>query len=232
MRKYNFIKAILGWVFRIIFRIKYVNREKQPPKGTPYIVCSNHSHFFDVVPIGLALDPQIHFMAKKEVFKTPFLRGVAKIMGAYPVNRGGGDIGAIKKTIDLLKKGECVGIFPQGTRCSYIDPSLTEPKEGIGVIASRAGVGILPVCVRTKRNKMGVFRKTEIVIGDYIPPEALEFSELNGMEKHKAITNLAFSQVCKMNNEIERKPLSAEKTAEILEKIDRKMNKHNDKSSK
>ena len=60
MRKYNFIKAVLGWIFRIAFRIKYVNREKQPPKGTPYIVCSNHAHFFDVVPIGLALDPQIH----------------------------------------------------------------------------------------------------------------------------------------------------------------------------
>ena len=51
---------------------------------------------------------------------------------------------------------------------------------------------------------MGVFRKTEIVIGDYIPPKELEFPELSGMEKHKAITNLAFSQVCKMNNEIEK----------------------------
>ena len=227
MKRYNFIKAILGWIFRIVFRIKYVNRENQPPMGTPYIVCSNHAHFFDVVPIGLALKPQIHFMAKKEVFKTPFLRGVAKLMGAYPVNRGGNDIGAIKKTIEILKNGGCVGVFPQGTRCSYIDPALTEPKEGIGVIAARAGVGILPVCVRTKRNKMGVFRKTEIVIGEYLPPEKLEFPELTGMEKHKAITNLAFSQVCKMNNEIEREPLPPERTAQILEEINRKT--HNQK---
>ena len=197
MRKYNFIKAILGWVFRIIFRIKYVNREKQPPKGTPYIVCSNHSHFFDVVPIGLALDPQIHFMAKKEVFKTPFLRGVAKIMGAYPVNRGGSDIGAIKKTIDLLKKGECVGIFPQGTRCPYKNPRETEIKDGIGMVAKRAGVGILPVAIKTKKGKVKLFRRTELIIGEYIPLEELMLEGTN-KEQYETITKTAFNETCKL----------------------------------
>ena len=124
MKRYNFIKAILGWIFRIVFRIKYVNRENQPPMGTPYIVCSNHAHFFDVVPIGLALKPQIHFMAKREVFKTPFLRGVAKLMGAYPVNRGGNDIGAIKKTIEILKNGGCAGEFRQFFLAQFLMSSI------------------------------------------------------------------------------------------------------------
>ncbi len=227
MKRYYFVKAILGWLFKILFQIKIVNPENEPPKEIPYIVCSNHSHFFDVVPIGLGLKKQVRFMAKKEAFKTPFLKGVCKLMGAYSVDRGAGDIGAIRKTIELLKNGESVGIFPQGTRCAYIDPRETEPKEGIGMIAMRAGVGILPVCVRTKRNKMGLFRKTELVIGEFLTPEALEFPELHGMEKGKAITKLAFDKVCDMNDQIKRKPLSPKKLAEAREKIERKM--HNQK---
>ena len=133
---------MLSWFFKFIYNIKVVNPENRPPKDTPFIVASNHSHFFDVVPIGLAFEQQIHFMAKKEAFKTPILRGVCKLMGAYAVDRGAGDVSAVKKSIELLKSGESICIFPQGTRCPYIDPKETEPKDGIGMIAARAGVGI------------------------------------------------------------------------------------------
>jgi 1-acyl-sn-glycerol-3-phosphate acyltransferase len=228
MKRYNVVKALLGWLFRILFRIKFVNRENEPPKELPYIVCSNHSHFFDVVPIGLALRKQVRFMAKKEAFETPFLRGVCKIMGAYSVDRGAGDIGAIKKTIEILNSGQSIAIFPQGTRCSYIDPRETEPKDGVGMIAMRAGVGILPVCVRTKRNKMGLFRRTELVMGDFISHEELEknFEGLHGMEKGHAITKYAFEKICDLNDGIERKPLPPERIAKIQEEIDRKTHKH------
>ena len=228
MKRYDIVRGLLGWFFRLIYRIKFVNREKEPPKEIPYIVCSNHSHFFDVVPIGIGLRKQVRFMAKKEAFETPFLRGVCKLMGAYSVDRGAGDIGAIKKTIEILKSGQSVAIFPQGTRCSYIDPRETEPKDGIGMIAMRAGVGILPVCVRTKRNKMGLFRKTELVIGDYLSPEELDnaFPELHGMEKGHAITKLAFEKICDLNDGIERKPLPEKKLAKIREEVQRKLDKH------
>ena len=228
MKRYNVAKALLGWFFKIIFRIKYVNRENEPPKELPYIVCSNHSHFFDVVPIGMALRKQVRFMAKKEAFETPVLRSVCKLMGAYSVDRGAGDIGAIKKTIEILKSGQSVAIFPQGTRCSYIDPRETEPKDGIGMIAMRAGVGILPVCVRTKRNKMGLFRKTELVMGDFITHEEIEgrFAELHGMEKGHAITSFAFEKICDLNDGIKRKPIPEKKLAKIREKVKRKLDKH------
>lgn len=230
MKKYFFVIKMLGWFFKFIFRIKFVNLENRPPKGTPFIVCSNHSHFFDVVPIGLAFEQQIHFMAKKEAFHTPFLRGVCKIMGAYPVDRNANDIGAIRKSIDFLKNGECIGIFPQGTRCPYIDPREVEPKEGLGMLASRAHVGIVPVSVRTKRNKMGLFRRTEIVVGKYISPEELKFPVLGGMERARAITKLAFSRVCDLNDGIDRKPLSPKKLEKVREKIRKKTTLINDKN--
>ena len=93
------------------------------------------------------------------------------------------------------------------------------------MIASRAGVGILPVCIRTKRNKVSIFRKTEFVVGEYIPPEKLEFPELNSRDKYKAIADLVYDKICQMNNDIERKPLSEKKAVKIRVKIAKKEEK-------
>lgn len=221
---YKFIKITFGWAFKILYRMKVVNKENEPTT-TPYIVCANHTHVFDVVPTVVYLKPQVHFMAKKEVFKTPILGPFAKAMGAYSVDRGAGDIGAIKKTIETLKNGECVCIFPQGTRSPYLDPRELGAKEGVGMIAARTGVGILPVCIRTKRNKVSLFRKTEFIIGEFLPPEKLEFPELRGKDKYKAIADLAYDKICEMNNEIERKPLSEKKIKKLRARLKEKENK-------
>ena len=113
-------------------------------------------------------------------------------------------------------------MFPQGTRAPYLDPKLMEAKEGVGMIAARAKVGILPVCIRTKKNKIKLFRKTEFVIGELLTPEMLEFPELSGKEKYKAISNLAYSKICELNDEIERKPMSEKKQAKLLAKVRKK----------
>ena len=221
---YKFIKITFGWAFKILYRMKVVNKENEPTT-VPYIVCANHTHVFDVVPTVVYLKPQVHFMAKKEVFKTPFLGPFAKAMGAYSVDRGAGDIGALKKTIEMLKNGECVCIFPQGTRSPYLDPRELSAKEGVGMIAARTGVGILPVCIRTKRNKVSLFRKTEFIIGEFLPPEQLEFPELHGKDRYKAIADLAYDKICEMNNQIERKPLSEKKIAKLRARLKEKEEK-------
>lgn len=228
---YRFIKKCGGWIFKLLYRFKVVNPENEP-NDTPYIVCANHTHIFDVVPTVVYLKPQIHFMAKKEVFKTPFLGPFAKAMGAYGVDRGAGDIGAIKKTIEMLNNGECICMFPQGTRVPYLDPKEIEAKEGVGMIAARAKVGILPVCIRTKKNKLSLFKKTEFVIGEYLTPQMLEFPELSGKEKYKAISNLAYEKICELNDQIERKPLSEKKRAKTLKKLEKKERKRQERLEK
>ena len=108
------------------------------------------------------------------------------------------------QTIDILKNGERVGIFPQGTRCPYVNPRETEIKDGIGMIASRAGVGIVPVFIKTKKGKLKLFRKTRVIIGNYIPPEELEFNE-TGKEKYKRISHYAFDKICDLGENTEIK---------------------------
>lgn len=113
-------------------------------------------------------------MAKKEIFGVPVISSLARAFGAYPVDRKKADAGAVKKTIDMLKNGESVGMFPQGTRCAGADPSTTKPRPGAGMICSRAQATLLPIHVKTKNYKFRLFRRIEIIIGEPIPYEKLK----------------------------------------------------------
>lgn len=191
---YTKIKKFFAGLFRRLYRIKVINESKEPLDKN-YVVCCNHTSLMDVVIIAIALKNQLRFMAKKEIFKVPILNWFVKSMGAFPVDRKSGDVGAIKKTIEILKDGDCVGIFPQGTRCPYKNPRETPTKDGIGMVSLRANVGILPVAIKTKKGKLRMFRKTELVIGEYIPPEKLQFEGTN-KEQYDKITNYAFDKTC------------------------------------
>ncbi len=193
---YTKMKKFFAGLFRRLLRIKVVNLENEPI-DTNYIVCCNHTALLDVVVIAAGLKRQVRFMAKKEAFKVPILNWFIKSMGAFPVDRKGGDVGAIKKTIEILNSGSCVGIFPQGTRCPYKNPRETEIKDGIGMVAKRANVGVLPVAIKTKKGKLKFFRKTELIIGEYIPLESLTLDGSN-KEQYDIITKTAFNETCKL----------------------------------
>jgi 1-acyl-sn-glycerol-3-phosphate acyltransferase len=189
------MRAILGNIFKFFYRIKPHNRENEI-FDKPFIVCANHTSMLDVGAIVMSMKTQIRFMAKKEAFKVPVLNWFIKSMGAFPVDRKGGDVGAIKKAISMLKEGECIGIFPQGTRIPYVNPRETEVKDGVGMIATRAGVGVIPVFIKNKSGKLKVFRRNDVIIGKYISPEEIAFPELSGKEKYKAISEYIFDKVC------------------------------------
>ena len=72
------------------------------------------------------------------------------------------------------------------------------------MIASRSGVGVMPVYIKTKKGKLRMFRKTRVIIGEYIPPEALSV-ETTGREKYKAVTEKIFDKVCALGESTEVK---------------------------
>ena len=203
-RFYKVAKAIFGGLFKLLLRVKPVNREKEV-FDKPFIVVANHTAIMDVAAIVIAMKNQIRYMAKKELFKVPVLSWFVKSMGAFPVDRKAGDVAAIKKTIAMLESGECVGIFPQGTRCPYVNPRETEVKDGVGMIAARAGVGVVPVFIKNKKGKLKFFHRNTVIIGDYIPPEEISFPELRGREKYKRISEYVFDKVCTLGESWEGK---------------------------
>lgn len=208
---YRVMKAIFGGIFKCIYRVKIVNKDKEI-FDKPFIVCANHTSMMDGPIVTVGLKNQIRCMAKKEIFKVPLVGMFLKSMGAFPIDRSKGDIAAVRQTIDILKAGHPVAMFPQGTRMAYIHPRDAEIKSGIGMFADRAGVGILPVCIKTKKNKVRIFRRTRFIIGDYIPPEDLRFEGVVGRERFEKISEYAFSKVIELyENEEARERAKKEK---------------------
>ena len=113
------------------------------PKEGGVLFVSNHVSFLDPVIVGSAANREIHFMARSTAFDIPGLGKLISMYNAYPVNRGAPDLGALRKTISLLKAGNAVLMFPEGTRS--VDGTLGKARDGACFIADRAGVPTIPV---------------------------------------------------------------------------------------
>ena len=133
-------------------------------------------------------------MAKKEIFGVPVIASLARAFGAYPVDRKTADAGAVKKTIEMLKDGESVGMFPQGTRCPMVDPATTKVRSGAGMICTKAEATLLPIHIKTKNYKYRLFRKIEIIIGKPIPYENLRSDAEKG-SAYAEVSNKIFDAI-------------------------------------
>jgi len=109
------------------------------------LVASNHQSYLDPTLVGIALPHPLHYLARESLFRVPGLGRLIHTVGAHPVKRGQADSGALRTVFRLLRGGEAVLIFPEGTRTR--DGSLGTFQAGVGSIAVRCGVPVLPVCV-------------------------------------------------------------------------------------
>ena len=164
----------------------------------PYIICANHTSNADPVFLCAATsEQQPCFMAKKELFKVPLLNKLVAALGAYPVDRKGADVGAIRKTIKMLGEGRCNGIFPQGHRYKGVDPRETEVKNGLGMIAIKAEATVLPCYIKMKKNRWAPFRRIDVYIGKPIRFEEFDYNpEAQG--EYMRISKQVFDIICDM----------------------------------
>lgn len=147
MKKYIYqsIRLLLFAIFKIFFRIKVKGRENIPDQGGA-IIMSNHISAYDP-PLLAAIFPRpVRFMAKKELFENPILRFVLFLADAFPVDRSTNDITAVKKSLSVIKNGEVLGLFPEGTRRP--EGKLGNPKSGSVMLAIKSGAPILPVGIK------------------------------------------------------------------------------------
>lgn len=142
MQFYGFIRGIANIVFKLIYRIE-VNGKENIPKDGNLVLCSNHQHVFDPIIISIVFPRQIHWMAKKELFKGKILSKLIYKLGAFPVDRGESDLSAIKNALRVLKKDNVLGIFPEGTRVKGFD--IKNAKPGVALIAVKSQSLVLPV---------------------------------------------------------------------------------------
>ena len=196
-KTYKFFYWLLAGGARKLYRVRVINPNNEP-LDTNFIVASNHTAAADGVIICACMKNQIRFMGKKELFKVPVVGAFLKAIGCYPVDRKGSDIAALRNTINLLKNGDCTGIFPQGTRCPRIDPATTTVKSGVGLIAARSGADVLPVCVKSKVGAVKMFRKNYLIIGNLIKNEEFDFENNKGNDGHQKAADRIHAEICKL----------------------------------
>lgn len=113
------------------------------PKHRPYIVVANHIDWKDPPAIELTFRVALRFMAKIEAFQMFFVGGLMRGIGCFPVRRGEGDRRAVVMCLQVLRAGNPLAFFPEGTRSR--DRMLHRALPGIGFLARKSGVPILPV---------------------------------------------------------------------------------------
>jgi 1-acyl-sn-glycerol-3-phosphate acyltransferase len=117
------------------------------PMGKPVVFACNHASQFDILILYEALPVQFRFVAKKELFKIPFLGLIMRLAGYIPIDRSGGKaaLRSLQEAVGSLKMGKSIIIFPEGTRSP--DGRLGPFKTGGILIAVRAGCPIVPVAI-------------------------------------------------------------------------------------
>ena len=196
---YNGIVNVLGPVVRFMFRIHHHGIENEPDEseGAYVLICNHISNADPVFLSSGKLKQQPHYMAKKELFKVPLVNKLVAGLGAYPVDRGGADVSAIKKTIKMLEEGKCIGIFPQGHRQKGKTPMEADLKNGAAMIAVKAGATVFPCCVKTKNNRFAFFRRIDVYYGKPIKFEDLGYDP-EGKGEYARISQLMFDRVCEL----------------------------------
>jgi 1-acyl-sn-glycerol-3-phosphate acyltransferase len=142
---------MLYWIARFIVRVvatvfwraRATGRENVPLEG-PLIVACNHVSYLDPPVMGSFVPRRVSYMAKKELFEIPILGPLIRALGAYPVDREGSATAAIKRSLEVLRSGGCVGIFPEGGRNKEGDK---EARGGVALLASLSKAPVVPAAI-------------------------------------------------------------------------------------
>ena len=162
---------VLAQILRLLYRIEVKGLENLPRNGV--LLCPNHASDLDPVLIGICLpiNYRLHFMAKEELFKNPILGWIIRKLGGFPVSRGNNDIQAVKTAIQVLKAGDNLLIFPEGTvvrnGVGYVDGLPAHAKSGVAMIGVRTGAKLIPVFMDGEKK---LFHRTRIIFGDPYEP--------------------------------------------------------------
>lgn len=169
---------------RIYFNLDIKNVDRFEKLKTGCVITPNHISAWETVIVPANTKRVMYMMAKEEIFKNKFFGFILKHLKAFPIGRGKGDVAAVKNSIDLLKEGNSICMFPQGTRAK--DGKL-KFKTGASMIATSAKVPVIPVGIYPHgnykfRSKVTVVFGEPIYFYDYYDKK-LSKEELNEITK-------------------------------------------------
>lgn len=171
---YGVCHYIIGQIHQTFFRGEVKGLENLPLQGG-FIIASNHASHLDPPVVGGVIQRQVCFFARKTLWKPGFASWWLNNVGTIPVDRDGGtDVTAIKRVLQALKNEKVIILFPEGTRSP--DGNLQTAKPGVGLLACRTGVPVVPARVfgsfkafgKDGRLRLGI--PVSVVFGEPLSP--------------------------------------------------------------
>lgn len=148
------IRGVARFIFAVILDVRVVGRQNVPKDGA-FILASNHLSWMDVPLVPAYLKRKVVYMAKEETFYSK-IGWMVRFMGAFPVKRGEADRQSLRAADQQLKAGKVFIIFPEGTRSKI--RKLAKAHAGLGMIALRSGVPVVPVAIWGSEYALKKFR--------------------------------------------------------------------------
>ena len=184
---YAFVVTGAWLLWHLGFRIQVIGKENLPKDGRGFVLASNHISAIDPVFIVIARywGKRMLIMAKDELFHiNPLLSWMFRNVGVFGVERGKGDTKVVEQAIEKVKKGQGMLIFPEGTRSKTGE--VGKVKSGAFVVASQAGVEMIPCRIIYQHGTMKLFSRVRVCFGKPIPAEHLDLGEQKSAAKLRA----------------------------------------------
>ena len=190
---YWITRFLLIVLFKILFRLKAYGVDNIPGTGA-FILASNHTSYLDPIILACSIKRRLNFMARDDLFKIPFFGFLIRCLGAFSVRRNYADISSIREALKLLKQSEGLVIFPEGARSQEELVNSVEP--GIGFVARKAGVPVVPVYIKGAKEAWG--RQSKYIrlvhISAYFA-KPLYFDRLKSKEDNEHITTIIKEEI-------------------------------------
>lgn len=197
-RWYTLIYCIIYPFFNLFHPSRGIGKEHLPEGGA--LLCPNHTKASDpfFVVFSLGLKRRLTAMAKMELIRVPVIGWLLSKAGVVGVDRGKADMNALKTAMKMLKNGEKMLLFPEGTRVEE-DAEVHEAKSGAAMLAVRTGVPIIPVYIPGKKKW---FRPTTVVFGEPFYPKTAERRAT--AEEYKAINEELMTRILALAEQVKK----------------------------
>jgi 1-acyl-sn-glycerol-3-phosphate acyltransferase len=195
---YGFFHYLVAGFYDAFFRGEVVGTENIPADG-PYLIASNHASHLDPPFVGCQVPRQMRFFARRTLWNSRISSWWLDNTETIPVDRDSGDIGAIKRVLQAIQEDRAIVLFPEGTRSP--DGRLQTPKAGVGLMACKTGVPVVPCRVYGSFEAFGKGDKfphfgtpITIVFGKPIPPSEYDAPEA-GKQRYQVVSDRIFSRI-------------------------------------
>lgn len=182
-------KIVVGFLFvycKIVYRLEIKGTENIPEGQV--IFCGNHRSFIDAPIIKVTCKKDVRFLAKESLAKNKFLAFLGWTFEVIYVKRDEKDISALKNTLSLLKKGDSIALFPEGTRNGLEKGESV--KGGAAFFAIKSGVQVIPVGIG---GELKPFKKTTVTYGK--PLDFSEYKDPKNKEEVEIVTNKIMEEI-------------------------------------